>query len=200
MQSAAIAALFSIFLCFHLLSFPYYLSQFFPSFASVSPEPHLDLKSSISNDWRGSLPQLRGDADWEEQIIDGLLFLHLHFVAHGSNDERQWRLIWEAGFPLFQQLCPQHVPVASVWSEYLFANPHPAVWHHGRNSKGCGGLAWRANLFTWKSSDHLCFSYPANSLVQTLPINMMMWILSLFFWFFFNQTLYQVFCPSMSSH
>lgn len=38
------------------------LSQpiFQPFISSLSPEPHLDLKSSISKDWRGSLPQLRG--------------------------------------------------------------------------------------------------------------------------------------------
>lgn len=55
------APFFSPFLCFPLLSFSHCLSQFFSLlFLCLSPEPHLDLKSSISKDWRGSLPQLRG--------------------------------------------------------------------------------------------------------------------------------------------
>lgn len=99
---ATASSFFSPFLCFPL---SHRLSRcFHPLFLCLFPEPHLGLKSSISKEWRGSLPQLGVKTDSEEHIIDRLLlwvtlktFLHVHLL-YRTNMMKNSRDSWNAGF------------------------------------------------------------------------------------------------------
>lgn len=150
MRCRLLRALFSplFFVSHHVLSLT--ISDNF-SILYFSPEPHLDLKSSISKERRGSLPQLRVNSNSQEPIIDMLLlWVHRENFYICST----WLMWWKTAeahlkcrFFYFPRPLSLREFQASVWLEDLVTDY--CGWGFGQSQHSCFDNMVKADKVMW---------------------------------------------------